>query len=161
MYLDIGVSRVILGTEALRSPDLVYEASRLFPGQIIVAIDARDGYVAVEGWTETSMVSSVDLARHFENCGLAAINFTDIHRDGMQTGPNISQTEHLARSVSIPIIASGGVSNIDDIKQLLPLRSSGVVGVITGRALYAGTLDLKACLKIINSAADAGEAASP
>lgn len=161
MYLDIGVSRVILGTEALRSPDLVYEASRLFPGRIIVAIDARDGYVAVEGWTETSVVSSVDLARHFENCGLAAINFTDIHRDGMQTGPNISQTEHLARSVSIPIIASGGVSNIDDIKQLLPLRSSGVVGVITGRALYAGTLDLKACLKIINSAAEAGEAASP
>ncbi|MDL1974087.1 MAG: 1-(5-phosphoribosyl)-5-[(5-phosphoribosylamino)methylideneamino]imidazole-4-carboxamide isomerase [Deltaproteobacteria bacterium] len=161
MYLDIGVSRVILGTEALRSPDLVYEASRLFPGRIIVAIDARDGYVAVEGWTETSVVSSVDLARHFENCGLAAINFTDIHRDGMQTGPNISQTERLARSVSIPIIASGGVSDIDDIKQLLPLRSSGVVGVITGRALYAGTLDLKACLKIINSAAEAGEAADP
>lgn len=149
MYLGIGVSRVILGTEALRNPDLVYEALRLFPGQIIVGIDARDGFAAIEGWTETTKVRSVDLARRFEGCGLAAIIFTDIHRDGMQTGTNIKETERLAKSVSIPIIASGGVSTIDDIKQLLPLKSSGVIGVIVGRALYSGTLNLKESLKLV------------
>ncbi len=149
MYLDMGISRVILGTEALRNPDLVYEALRLFPGQIIVGIDARDGFVAIEGWTETTKIRSVDLARRFEGCGLAAIIFTDIHRDGMQTGTNIKETERLAESVSIPIIASGGVSNIDDIKQLLSLKSSGVIGVIVGRALYSGTLNLKESLKLV------------
>lgn len=148
MYLDMGVSRVILGTEALRNPDLVYEAARLFPGQIIVGIDARDGLVAVEGWTETTQVRSIDLARRFEGIGLAAIIFTDIRRDGMQTGPNIQETRRLAESVSIPIIASGGVSGVDDLKQLLSVRSSGIIGVIIGRALYSGTLDLKESLKL-------------
>lgn len=151
MYLEMGVSRVILGTEALHNPDLIYEALRLFPGQIIVGIDARDGFVAIEGWTETTKVKSADLARRFEGYGLAAIIFTDIHRDGMQTGPNIKETELLAKSVSIPIIASGGVSSIDDIKQLLPLKSSGIIGVIVGRALYSGTLNLKESIQLAAS----------
>jgi len=143
MYLDLGVDRVIIGTEAVRNPDFVREACGTFPNRIVVGIDARNGLVAVEGWTETTDVDAIGLARQFEDSGVAAINFTDIHRDGMQTGPNIDETKRLAESVSIPIVASGGVSTIDDIKNLLPLEKSGVTGVITGRALYEGTLNLK------------------
>jgi phosphoribosylformimino-5-aminoimidazole carboxamide ribotide isomerase len=149
MYLNMGVSRVILGTEALRTPALIYDALRLFPGQIIVGIDARNGFAAIEGWTETTKVRSVDLVRRFEGCGLAAIIFTDIHRDGMQTGPNITETERLAEAVSIPVIASGGVSSIDDIKRLLYLKSSGVIGVIIGRALYSGAINLKESIDLV------------
>lgn len=150
MYLDLGVDRVIIGTEAVRNPDLVREACRMFPERIVVGIDARNGLVAVEGWTETTNTQAIDFARKFEDSGVVAINFTDIHRDGMQTGPNIEETKHLAESVSIPVVASGGVSTIDDIKNLIPLESSGVTGVITGRALYEGTLNLKEAISMVS-----------
>jgi phosphoribosylformimino-5-aminoimidazole carboxamide ribotide isomerase len=147
-YLQLGVQRIVIGTEAIRNPELVREAGRLFPDRMVVGIDARKGCVAIEGWTETTETTAVDLARRFEDCGVAAINFTDIHRDGMQTGPNVEETGKLAQAVSIPVVASGGVSTLDDIRKLLPLETQGVVGVITGRALYSGTLELKAALEI-------------
>ncbi len=147
-YLEMGVKRVIIGTEAINNPQLVEDACEMFPEQIIVGIDARNGLVAIEGWTETTGVKAVDLAKKFEDKGVAAINFTDIHRDGMQTGPNIEETRRLAEAVSIPVIASGGVSTIDDIKNLLLLQDSGVIGVITGRALYEETLNLKEAIAI-------------
>jgi phosphoribosylformimino-5-aminoimidazole carboxamide ribotide isomerase len=152
MYLDQGVSRVIIGTEAIKNPDLVKSACREFPGQIVVGIDAKAGKVAIEGWTKTTEVTAIDLAGQFQDCGVAAINFTDIERDGMRTGPNLAETEKLARAISIPVVASGGVSSIEDIKNLLPLAAAGVVGVITGRALYDGSLDLKAAIAIFNNA---------
>ena len=143
MFVDMGVQRVIIGTEAIRNPDWVQQAATKFPDRIVVGIDARDGYVAIEGWTETTRVLAVDLARRFEDCGVAAINFTDIHRDGMQTGPNIEETRRLAEAISIPVVASGGVATIADIQNLLPLETVGVNGVITGKALYSGTLDFQ------------------
>jgi len=148
MYLNLGIKRVILGTEAIRNPKLVRDACKVFPGQIVVGIDSRKGLVAIEGWTKTTQVTSVDLAKQFEDCGVAAINFTDIHRDGMQTGSNIEETRRLAEAVSIPVIASGGVSTIDDIKNLMSLEKFGVVGVITGKALYSGTLCLKDAIEV-------------
>ena len=150
MYLDLGVKRVIIGTEAIKNPNFVKDACKAFPDQIVVGIDARDGLVAIEGWTETTRIKDVDLARRFEDCGVAAINFTDIHRDGMETGPNIEATRRIAEAVSIPVVASGGVSTIEDIKKLMPLEAVGVVGVITGRALYSGSLSLKAAIKVSN-----------
>ena len=148
MYLDFGIERVIVGTEAIQNPKLVKDACRVFPGQIVVGIDARKGMVAIEGWTKTTEIQAVDLAKQFEDCGVAAIIFTDIHRDGMQTGPNINETRHLAEKVSIPVIASGGVSTIEDIITLLPLKKAGITGVITGRAIYNGTLNLKEAIQI-------------
>nr|NJM01126.1 1-(5-phosphoribosyl)-5-[(5-phosphoribosylamino)methylideneamino]imidazole-4-carboxamide isomerase [Desulfobacula sp.] len=148
MYINMGVSRVIIGSEALYNPGFVKEACIRFQGCIVVGIDARNGKVAVEGWSRTSETKAVDLAKQFESCGVAAINFTDIHRDGMQTGPNIEETAALAEAVSIPIIASGGVSTLQDIKNLLQIESKGVAGVITGKALYEGTLDLKEAIRI-------------
>ena len=148
MFLDLGVSRVILGTEAIRNPCLVEQACQAFPGKIIVGIDARNGMVAIEGWTQTTEQWAIEVARGFEGHRLADIIFTDIHKDGMQTGPNIAQTERLAESVSIPIIASGGVSDIKDIRALVPLERLGVEGVITGKALYAGTLNLIQALEV-------------
>ncbi len=142
MYLDLGVSKVVIGSEAVRNPVLVKEAARRFPGQIVVGIDAREGMVAIEGWTETTRLKAADLARQFENCGVTAVNFTDIQRDGMCTGPNISATKELAESVTIPVVASGGVSRVDDIKALAKIQPSGVIGVIVGRALYDGSLSL-------------------
>ena len=151
-YINKGVARIVLGTEAIRNPDLVIQAARAFPECIVVGIDARNGYVAIEGWTETTGTTAVDLARRFEDIGIAAINFTDIHRDGMQSGPNIEATRQLAEAVSIPVVASGGVSTINDIKNLLPLASVGVQGVITGKALYSGSLDLKAAIALTRTA---------
>lgn len=148
MYLDLGVKRVIIGTEAIKNPEFVKDACKAFPDQIVVGIDARDGLVAIEGWTETTRIKAVDLARRFEDCGVAAINFTDIHRDGMETGPNIAATRRIAEAVSIPVVASGGVSTIEDIKKLMLLEAVGVVGVITGRALYSGSLSLKAAIEV-------------
>lgn len=150
MYLDLGVKRVIIGTEAIKNPNFVKDACKAFPDQIVVGIDARDGLVAIEGWTETTRIKAVDLARRFEDCGVAAINFTDIHRDGMETGPNIEATRRIAEAVSIPVVASGGVSTIEDIKKLMPLEAVGVVGVITGRALYSGSLSLKEAIEVSN-----------
>lgn len=148
MYLEAGVSKVIIGSEALYNPQLVKDACGKYPGRIVVGIDARNGMVAVEGWSRTSETKAIDLAKEFESCGVAAINFTDIHRDGMQTGPNIEETAALAEAVSIPIVASGGVSTLEDIKNLLEIEDKGVVGVITGRAIYEGTLDLEEAIRI-------------
>lgn len=148
LLLDLGAERVIIGTEAIKNPNFVKDACKTFPGRIIVGIDARNGFVAIEGWTKTTKIKAVDLAKQFEDCGVAVINFTDIHRDGMQTGPNIVETRRLAEAVSIPVVASGGVSTIEDIKNLLPLKEVGVVGIITGRALYSGSLNLKEAIEI-------------
>lgn len=141
-YLEAGADRVIIGTEAIRNPAMVVESCNDHPNRIVVAIDAREGMVAIEGWVQTTRTSAVELARQFEATGVAAINFTDIHRDGMQTGPNIEETRKLAQAVSIPVVASGGVSSLQDIRRLLPLESAGVVGVITGKALYTGSVRL-------------------
>ena len=141
-YLEAGADRIIIGTEAIRNPDLVVEGCREYPDRIAVAIDAREGLVAIEGWVETTRTTAVELAKRFEDTGVAAIHFTDIHRDGMQTGPNIEETRKLAEAVSIPVVASGGVSSLEDIYHLLPLEAVGVVGVITGKALYTGALSL-------------------
>jgi phosphoribosylformimino-5-aminoimidazole carboxamide ribotide isomerase len=148
MYLEMGIKRVIIGTEAINNPAFVENSCKAYPGQIIVGIDARNGKVAVEGWTQTTRIEAIDLAKAFEDCGVAAINFTDIQRDGMQTGPNLEATQRLAEAISIPVIASGGVSSIQDIKNLLPLEKIGVIGVIVGKALYSGALELEAALEL-------------
>ena len=149
MFLEIGVKRVVMGTEAIRNPKLVKDACKEFPGQIVIGIDARNGWVAIEGWTKTTQIKAVDLAIQFEDSGVAAINFTDIHRDGMQTGPNIEETRRLAEAVKIPVVASGGISSIEDIQNLMPLETVGVVGVIIGRALYSGRLKLKEAIEVL------------
>jgi phosphoribosylformimino-5-aminoimidazole carboxamide ribotide isomerase len=147
-WLDKGVRRVILGTLALRDPDLVREACRRFPGRIVVGIDARGGRVAVEGWVETSSVTVADLARRFEDAGVAAVVYTDIDRDGALTGVNVEATAALARATAIPVIASGGVASLDDLRAL---KASGapLEGVISGRALYDGRLDPRAALELL------------
>jgi len=150
-YIDIGIARVVIGTEAIRNPELVRQACKDHPGCIVIGIDARKGRVAIEGWTQTTDIRAIDLARQFEDYGVAAINFTDIHRDGMQTGPNIEETRQLAEAVRIPVVASGGVSTLEDIRNLLPLSQSGVIGVITGKALYSGTLNLKEAIELAKS----------
>jgi len=150
-FLDMGVQKVIIGTAAIKNPKWVKRTAERFPGRIIVGIDARNGLVAIEGWTEDTQTRAVDLAKSFENCGLDAINFTDIHRDGMQSGPNIEETRKLAEAIDIPVVASGGVATIKDIQNLLPLESVGVIGVITGQALYSGTLDFKEALAVAQS----------
>lgn len=148
-YMAMGVQRVVIGTEAIRNPELVRDACRRYPARIVVGIDARDGYVAIEGWTQTTGITAVELARRFEDIGVAAINFTDIRRDGMQTGPNLEATRRLAESIHIPVVASGGVAGLADIRNLLTLEPSGVKGVITGKALYSGALDLKEALDLV------------
>ena len=143
-WLERGLARVILGTVAVENPDLVREAARAFPGQVAVGIDARGGKVATKGWAEETDVMVTDLARSFEDAGVAAIIYTDILRDGAMGGPNIAATEALARAVSIPVIASGGVSSLPD---LIALRDTGVIaGAISGRALYDGAIDLQTAL---------------
>ena len=144
-WLDKGLARVILGTVAVETPALVREAARTFPGQVAVGIDARDGRVATQGWAHETDVDATELARSYEDAGVAAIIYTDIDRDGAMGGPNVAATAALARAVSIPVIASGGVSSIDD---LIALRDCGAPlnGAISGRALYDGKLDLKAAL---------------
>lgn len=141
-YLSLGISRVIIGTAAQRNPELVTEACAAFPGRIVVGIDAKDGMVAVQGWAEITGVTAVDLARRFEGMGVSAIIYTDISRDGMLQGPNIAATRTLAEAVAIPVIASGGVSSLADIEQLMAVESSGVTGVITGKAVYTGAIRL-------------------
>ena len=140
--LACGLDRVILGTVALRDPDLVREAARRFPGRVAVGIDARQGQVAVEGWVDTSEVAARDLARRFEDVGVVALIYTDISRDGMLTGPALESTAELADGVSIPVIASGGVGSEDDVVAAAALAPRGVAGIIVGRALYTGAVDL-------------------
>lgn len=152
-WLDKGVRRVILGTVAVRDPDLVRTAAQAYPGRVAVGIDARGGKVAVEGWAETSKMTALDLARKFEDAGVAAIIYTDIDRDGTMTGLNVEATVALANGLTIPVIASGGVSSLEDLKALKSGAAGGqgmIEGAISGRALYDGRLDLKAaiaCLK--------------
>jgi phosphoribosylformimino-5-aminoimidazole carboxamide ribotide isomerase len=152
MWLDKGVSRVILGTIALRDPEIVNSACKAFPGHIAVGIDARDGMVAVEGWAETSETSALDLARKFEDAGVEAIIYTDIDRDGALQGVNVEATAGLAEQISIPVIASGGVASIKDVEELLKVQQSGIEGVIIGRALYDGRIDPAAALKMVEQA---------
>jgi phosphoribosylformimino-5-aminoimidazole carboxamide ribotide isomerase len=147
MWLDRGLARVILGTVAVENPALVREAAAAFPGKVAVGIDARAGFVATRGWAEETRVTAVDLARSYEDAGVAAIIYTDIDRDGAMQGPNIAATAALARAVSIPVIASGGVSRLAD---LTALRDTGVIaGAISGRALYDGAIDLAEALRIL------------
>ena len=143
-YLDLGLERVILGTVAVENPQLVEEVAGLFPGRVCVGIDARKGLVATRGWAAETGVRAIDLARRLEDCGVAAIIYTDILRDGMQTGVNLVETRALAEAISIPVIASGGIATLDDVRALLELEPCGVTAAITGRALYEGTLDLAA-----------------
>jgi phosphoribosylformimino-5-aminoimidazole carboxamide ribotide isomerase len=154
MWLGKGVRRVILGTVAVRDPGLVREACLRFPGRVAVGIDARGGKVAVEGWAETSELAAVDLARRFEDAGVAAIIYTDIDRDGVLKGLNLPATLALAGSISIPVIASGGLAGLDDIRALLQPQYAKLEGAITGRALYDGRLDAKAALALM-AASDA------
>ena len=151
-WLAKGIRRVILGTVAVRNPELVREACRTFPGRVAVGIDAKGGKVAVEGWAETSELTAIDLARRFEDAGVAAIIYTDIDRDGILKGLNLPSTAELARAVSIPVIASGGLASIDDIEALLRPEYAMLEGAITGRALYDGRLDPTAALERIRSA---------
>ena len=141
-YLSLGLSRVIIGTAAQRNPELVREACNKFPGRIVVGIDAKNGMVAVQGWAEVTDITAIDLARKFEDFGVTAIIYTDINRDGMLQGPNLEATKALAESVSIPIIASGGVSSLNDINNLMAIEKYGVTGVITGKAIYSGAIRL-------------------
>ena len=141
-YLDLGIDRVIIGTAAQRNPELVEEACKRFPGRIVVGIDAKNGMVAVQGWAEVTDITAVDLAKKFEGFGVSAIIYTDISRDGMMQGPNIEATRALAESISIPVIASGGVSSLQDIRNLMAVEKSGVTGVITGKAIYTGAIRL-------------------
>jgi len=147
-YIHSGAEWVILGTAALRNRHLLTEACHRFPGKVILGIDAKGGKVAVEGWKEVASMEAIDLARQFEGIGLSSIIFTDIERDGMSTGLNFESTRNLSRSTSIPVIASGGVSRIEDIEHLLALEPDGVVGVVVGRALYTGSLDLEEAIRI-------------
>ncbi len=158
MWLEKGVTRVILGTAAVRDPDLVIEACRRFPGRIVVGMDARDGRVAVEGWAETSDLSAGDLAARFTDAGVAAIIFTDIDRDGVLQGLNLEATVNLARSTSIPVIASGGLSSLDDIARLLEPENAILAGAVSGRALYDGRLDPASALAMIREARESGGA---
>ena len=147
-YLALGIDRVILGTVAKENPALVQEACRLFPGRIVVGIDAKGGLVAVRGWAEVTEKNATTMAREMEGFGVSAIIYTDIARDGMLQGPNLEATQALAEAISIPVIASGGVSSLQDIENLMAIEASGVVGVITGKAIYTGALDLRAAVAL-------------
>jgi phosphoribosylformimino-5-aminoimidazole carboxamide ribotide isomerase len=145
----LGVDRVVLGTAALREPDLVRACAHRYPGRVVVGIDARDGRVSVEGWTESSEAPALELARAFEDAGVAAIVYTDIARDGMLVGPNLEATAALAEAVEVPVLASGGVSSLEDLRRVAELKKRGVAGVIVGRALYTGALELGRALEIL------------
>lgn len=152
MWLTKGIRRVILGTIAVRDPGLVKEACAKFPGRVAVGIDAKGGKVAVEGWAETSELTAVDLARRFEDAGVSAIIYTDIERDGVLKGLNLPATAELARATSIPVIASGGLASIEDVKALMHPEYAALEGAITGRALYDGRIDPKAALRVLAGA---------
>ncbi len=152
MWLEKGVGRVILGTVALRDPGLVKEACKRFPGQVALGIDAKGGKVAVEGWAQTSELAVLDLALKFEDAGAAALIYTDIDRDGVLAGVNVKATAELARRIQTPVIASGGVSSIEDVRALLATQEPNILGVISGRAIYDGRLDLAQALALLRVA---------
>ena len=149
-WLALGVDRVVLGTSALRDPELVREAAADHPGRIVVGIDARDGRVAIEGWSETTGIGVVELARGFEDCGVAAIVYTDIVRDGTLVGVDANAIATVARQIRVPVVVSGGVSSLDDIAALKAREADGIVGVICGRALYDGRIDPAAALHLLS-----------
>jgi phosphoribosylformimino-5-aminoimidazole carboxamide ribotide isomerase len=152
--VEMGAFRVIVGTAAVQDLNFVRSICRLHPDRIIAGIDARQGRVATHGWTRTTAIQAVDLARQMEDAGVAALIFTDIHRDGMQTGPNIEETRRLAEAVRIPVIASGGVGTLDHIRALLPLQAVGVIGVIIGKALYSGSIRFEEALALTRTRSD-------
>ena len=152
-YLDLGLTDVIIGTAAVKNPEFVREACKEFPGQIIVGLDAKDGMVAIDGWATVTEHHVVDLAKRFEDDGVNSIIYTDIGRDGMMSGVNIEATVKLAQSVNIPIIASGGLTNLDDIHALCAVEKEGVSGAITGRAIYEGSIDFAQAQKLADSLA--------
>jgi len=151
-WLDKGVDRVIIGTAAVRDPALVKEAAKTFPKRVAVGLDARDGKVATQGWAETSELTALELARRFEDAGVAAIIYTDIARDGLLKGLNLEATIALAEATSVPVVASGGLASIDDVKALLEPRAKKLQGAIAGRALYDGRLDAAEALRMIRAA---------
>jgi len=151
-WLGKGIARVIIGTAAVRDPDFVKQAAKTFPGRVAVGLDARAGKVAVEGWAETSEITALEIARRFEDAGVAAIIFTDIARDGLLKGLNLDATIALADRISVPVIASGGLASIEDVRAMLAPRASRLAGAIAGRALYDGRLDPSAALELIRHA---------
>lgn len=155
-YLEAGVEYVIIGTKAVSEPHFVRDVAIEFPGHIIIGLDARDGKVAIDGWSKLSRHDVVDLAKKFEAQGVSAIIYTDISRDGMMQGVNVEATAHLARSITIPVIASGGITNMDDIRALGTVAHEGIMGAITGRAIYEGTLDFAEAEKLAESFTDVG-----
>ncbi|QGM47835.1 1-(5-phosphoribosyl)-5-[(5-phosphoribosylamino)methylideneamino]imidazole-4-carboxamide isomerase [Methylocystis heyeri] len=159
-WLEKGVTRVIIGTAAVKDPALVREACRLYPGRIAVGIDAKDGMVAVEGWARTTRMSALDLGRSFEDAGVAAIVYTDIARDGVLKGLNIEATLALANALAIPVIASGGLASLDDVARLIQPDCARLAGAITGRALYDGRLDPAQALALLRQAPQAARASA-
>jgi phosphoribosylformimino-5-aminoimidazole carboxamide ribotide isomerase len=151
-WLDKGIARVIVGTAAVRDPALVKAAARAYPGRVAVGLDARDGKIAVEGWSQTSTLSALDVARRFEDAGVAAIVYTDVNRDGMLEGLNLDATIALAEQISLPVIASGGLASLADVRALLEPRGQKLEGAIAGRALYDGRLDPAAALSLLRQA---------
>jgi phosphoribosylformimino-5-aminoimidazole carboxamide ribotide isomerase len=147
-YLEAGVQYTIIGTKAVSTPHFINDLCLEFPGHILVGLDAREGRIAIDGWSKLSHHSAIDMARRFEQDGVEAIVFTDIGRDGMMTGVNVESTVRLAQSITIPVIASGGITNMDDIRTLCAVSDEGIMGAITGRALYEGALDLAAAQKL-------------
>ena len=147
-YLDDGVSYIVVGTAAVKTPGFLHDACYAFPGHVIVALDARDGKVAVEGWSKMTGHDVIDLAQKFQDYGIEAVIYTDIGRDGMMTGVNIEATVELARALTVPVIASGGITSLKDIETLCEIEEEGVMGAITGRAIYEGTLDFSAAQKL-------------
>jgi len=149
-YIDLGIDQIIIGTIAYKKSHLVEVACKRYPGKIIISIDAKDNYVSVEGWTEPTSITAIDLAKRFEDMGIAAFIYTDIQRDGMRSGPNIDGIREFAKGINVGVIAAGGVSSMKDIEDLLTLQKDGVNGIITGRALYDGSIKLEEAIDIID-----------
>ena len=155
-YLDAGITWVVIGTAAVKNPGFLHEACDAFPGHIIVGLDARDGKVATDGWSKITGHDVVDLAKRFQDYGVEAIIYTDIGRDGMMTGVNIDATVNLARALTVPVIASGGINGLDDVRKLCAVEAEGIMGAVTGRAIYEGSLDFAAAQKLAEELSEAG-----